>query len=138
MLPPISVEGQNGAPRMATRLPSPPEEPPAEKFVLNGFNVRPQRLLQVSRNMPVWGMVVLTKNTATWADEGVSDFDKRSQRILTSCISQDLNDRCISHAFIVMPCNISHCEIFVLHVEDILETQPISCFRQMLIQYSAP
>ena len=60
ILPPISDDGPIGEPCMAMRAPSPPEEPPAPKVVLNGLSVRPQRLLVVSKAMPACGMVVLT------------------------------------------------------------------------------
>jgi hypothetical protein len=60
MLPPISDEGQTGAPFIATSAPSPPDDPPQPILVLNGFKVRPQRLLQVSKAIPVWGMLVFT------------------------------------------------------------------------------
>jgi len=42
---------------MATRAPSPPDEPPAVRSVLYGLTVTP-RYPEVSRCMIVWGLVV--------------------------------------------------------------------------------
>lgn len=64
MDPPMSVEGVIGQPLIATKAASPPELPPELRSMLKGLRVRPQRLLAVSSAIPVWGMVVLQKNTA--------------------------------------------------------------------------
>jgi len=62
--PPMSVEGAIGLPLIATNTESPPELPPAPRFLLYGFVVRPQRLLTVSKAIPDWGIVVLQKKIA--------------------------------------------------------------------------
>lgn len=58
MLPPMSEEGATGPPCMASKAPSPPEEPPEPKSVFRGLRVRPKRFDHVSRSMPVCGIVV--------------------------------------------------------------------------------
>lgn len=50
MLPPISVPIPNGLPLTAISAPSPPLLPPEVAVRLNGFKVRPQTLLLVSRD----------------------------------------------------------------------------------------
>ena len=48
----------------ATAAALPPELPPALRSLLNGFSVRPQRLLAVSKAIPDWGIVVFAKMIA--------------------------------------------------------------------------
>jgi hypothetical protein len=92
--PPTSVDGAIGQPFMATKAPSPPELPPAPRFRLYGLRVRPQRLLTVSKTIPVWGMAVLQKKTApasrmirttseSWPDTSGTAFRMMYPRVVT-------------------------------------------------------
>jgi hypothetical protein len=71
MDPAISVPTPSIEPRRVIRAASPPLEPPAVRFVLCGFSVRPKMLLSESpvfKNQPrtinVCGILVLTYRTA--------------------------------------------------------------------------
>lgn len=62
--PPISVPTPSVLPRSACRAPSPPDEPPHERFWLLGFSVCPMMLFFVSPKRRVWGKLVLQYSTA--------------------------------------------------------------------------
>jgi len=62
--PAMSVAQPIGAPLSASRAPSPPEAPPADRFLLNGLIVDPTILFVVSPMTMDVGTFVFTKSTA--------------------------------------------------------------------------
>lgn len=62
--PPISVPTPSVLPRGACGAPSPPDEPPHERFWLLGLSVCPMMLFFVSPKRRVWGRLVLQYSTA--------------------------------------------------------------------------
>lgn len=88
MLPPMSVPTPTGAPRSAPSTPSPVDDPPGERTLLNGLRVCPQRRFSPSIIIIPVGTLVLT-----WP--GIAP---RSRRSVTSMDSGGAGDCAVAHA----------------------------------------